>query len=107
MAKKKSKNNQNLFLLAIVAIVAVVGIVVLILNSGSVSLSNEDLAGEATYGMKVGAGTFPVVVEEMGPTPLEMGDASSGCSSTEMICGAGNCCNAYTQKCVSGKCVDN
>lgn len=46
MAKEQK---TNLYLLSIVAIVAVVGIVVLILNSGagSVSLSSDDLSGEA------------------------------------------------------------
>ncbi|MEK6827780.1 MAG: hypothetical protein AABX78_00360, partial [Nanoarchaeota archaeon] len=51
MAKAGEKGEQkaNLYLLAIVAIVAVVGIVILVLNSGtgSVSLSSDDLAGEA------------------------------------------------------------
>lgn len=39
----------NLYLLSIVAIVAVVGIVVMILNAsaGSISLSSDDLTGEA------------------------------------------------------------
>ena len=46
MAKEQK---TNLYLLSIVAIVAIVGIVVLILNSGagSVSLSSDDLSGEA------------------------------------------------------------
>ena len=46
MAKEQK---TNLYLLSIVAIVAIVGIVVLVLNSGagSVSLSSDDLSGEA------------------------------------------------------------
>ncbi len=46
MAKEQK---TNLYLLSIVSIVAIVGIVVLILNSGagSVSLSSDDLSGEA------------------------------------------------------------
>lgn len=48
MAKEKGEKT-NLYLLSIVAIVAIVGIVVLILNSstGSISLSSDDLSGEA------------------------------------------------------------
>ncbi len=48
MAKEKGEKT-NLYLLSIVAIVAIVGIVVLILNSGtgSVSLSDSDLSGQA------------------------------------------------------------
>ena len=54
MAKEQK---TNLYLLSIVAIVAIVGIVVLILNSGagSVSLSSNDLSGEATMA-KLGTG---------------------------------------------------
>ena len=52
MAKKEAGEKggkTNLYLLAIVAIVAIVGIVVLILNSGSsgISLSSDDLSGQA------------------------------------------------------------
>lgn len=48
MAKEKGEKT-NLYLLSIVAIVAIVGIVVLVLNSGagSVSLSSDDLSGQA------------------------------------------------------------
>ena len=44
MAKEQK---TNLYLLAIVAIVAVVGIVILVLNSGTISVS-DDLTGQAT-----------------------------------------------------------
>lgn len=48
MAKKEvGEQKANLYLLAIVAIVAVVGIVVLVLNSGGVSVSSDDLSGQA------------------------------------------------------------
>jgi len=50
MAKEKGEKT-NLYLLAIVGIVAIVGVVVLILNSGSTSMStssSDDLSGQAT-----------------------------------------------------------
>ncbi len=57
-----AKEKVNLYLLAIVAIVAVVGIVVLVLNSGtsSLSISDEDLSGQASK--KVGAGAVDKTV---------------------------------------------
>ncbi len=65
MAKEEK---TNLYLLSIVAIVAIVGIVVLILNSGagSVSLSSDDLSGQAI-------------------ATLSSGDAESGTSSNSEV----------------------
>ncbi len=84
-----AQEKVNLYLLAIVAIVAVVGIVVLVMNAGTtaLSVSDGDITGQVA---RVGA--------------LNK-QSAGGCSSTEMICGAGNCCDLYTQTCVNSKCV--
>ncbi len=79
MAKEQK---TNLYLLSIVAIVAIVGIVVLILNSGagSVSLSSDDLSGEA-YKLSIAKTTL----------------GESGCSPA---CPAGTAC-------VGGECYSS
>ncbi len=86
MAKEQK---TNLYLLSIVAIVAIVGIVVLILNSGtgSVSLSSDDLSGEA---LKVGS-TFTL--------------STSGSSGPSFTLNAG-ACSACGNNCICCPCTD-
>src|SRR3989338_1626810 len=90
MAKEQK---TNLYLLSIVAIVAIVGIVVLILNSGagSVSLSSDDLSGEA---IKTGS------TLKIASTSLKAGSTAS--DGVVVYGTEGQCCRRKSDGCESG-----
>ena len=98
MAKEKT----NLYLLSIVGIVAIVGIVVLVLNSGagSVSLSTEDLSGEA---FKVSATKTLSDIDTSFNLPSTVGSSDSAKSCKDQCVLA---CPSGLKSCtsVNGKC---
>lgn len=99
MAKHGDKT--NLYLLAIVGIVAVVGVVMLILNSGtaSISLSENDLSGEA---ISLTSGIVTEVKTGSATTNSASGDAALCCCSpatSPCKCGLTNDCNQCKGKC--------
>ncbi len=89
MAKEQK---TNLYLLSIVAIVAIVGIVVLILNSGagSVSLSSDDLSGEAVKALKSGSSSLTITSTQVDSSGATLG-VSEGCVTT--------CCQRLSNGC--------
>ena len=94
MAKEKGEKT-NLYLLSIVSIVAIVGIAVLILNSGagSVSLSGDDLSGEA---IKTGSTS-----KLSGISALKTGSTAS--SGVVVYGTEGQCCRRLNNGC-DGNC---
>ena len=107
------KEKTNLYLLSIVGIVAIVGIVVLVLNSGagSVSLSTEDLSGEAVGSKKLVKMSDCKSGEVMTPTGEcvsvfagRIETPKTGSSASAKECNE-KTCDYSTHYCYNGECA--